>query len=106
MRYIALILLALTLAACGGNASTSSSTTGSPSAAAGSPSAAAGSPSAAPSPLDATTQREICTDLEAVVITGGTASAQPEEALYHITYAQVQAAVQAQCPTVSNKLTP
>ena len=40
------------------------------------------------------------------MITGGTASAQPEEALYHITYAQVQAAVQAQCPTVSNKLTP
>lgn len=106
MRYIALILLALTLAACGGNASTSSSTAGSPSAAAGSPSAAAGSPSAAPSPVPSSEEGAICANVGAEVIAYGQASAQAEESLYHITYAQVQQAVQDQCPKLSPDLTP
>ncbi len=106
MRYIALILLALTLAACGGNASTSSSTAGSPSAAAGSPSAAAGSPSAAPSPLPSGEAGAICSDISAEIVAGDGAESgiQGAMAVEHVTEAQVIAAVAASCPQLSKDM--
>jgi hypothetical protein len=103
---LALVMIITIVAACGGTATHSSAAAGSPSASAGSPSAAAGSPSAAPSPLDATTQREVCADVEAQVIADGSASGQAEESLYKISYAQVVATVAAQCPGMSKFLTP
>jgi hypothetical protein len=101
---LAVILTMLAIAACGGSASTS--TAGSPSAAAGSPSASAGSPSAAPSPPPSSEAASICANVGAEVIAYGSASAQAEESLYKITYAQVQQAVQDQCPKLSQDLTP
>jgi hypothetical protein len=102
-----LVMIITIVAACGGSSpATSGSPAGSPSVAAGSPSAAAGSPSAAPSPLPSSEAASICANVGAEVIAYGSASAQAEESLYKITYAQVQQAVQDQCPKLSQDLTP
>ena len=99
MRYIALIVLALALAACG--SSPASSPSGSPSA--GSPSAAAaGSPSAvAPSPLPSGEESAICSDVAAEVIAGDADPAGGAESVYHVSAAQVLQAVNAKCPNLA-----
>jgi hypothetical protein len=56
--------------------------------------------------LPSSEEGAICANVGAEVIAYGSASAQAEESLYHITYAQVQQAVQDQCPKLSADLTP
>lgn len=90
------------IAGCGGSASTTAPAAGSPSAAA----AAAGSPSAAPSPVPSGEAGAICADIGAEIIAGdGAASGvQGAMAVYHISEAQVIAAVAASCPDLSKDM--
>jgi hypothetical protein len=106
MKRTLIILAALAaVSACGGS---TSSTTTTP--AAGSPSAAAGSPSAdlgaAPSPLPSDEAGAICAGIGAEIIAGdGAASGVvAEENLYHVSQAQVIAAVAASCPDLSKDM--
>jgi hypothetical protein len=93
MRYIALIVLVLALAACG-------STTHSTSQAMV---ASAAPSSAAPSPLDTQTEGIVCADLSALVIAGN--SADPIGAVadvHHITRDQVIQAINDKCPALKS----
>jgi hypothetical protein len=93
------LVMTAALAACGGNASTSA-------APAGSPSAAAGSPSAAPSPLPSGEAGAICNDISVEIIAGDGAQSgiQGAMAIYHVSEAQVIAAVAASCPQLSKDM--
>jgi hypothetical protein len=97
------LVMTAALAACGGNASTSSSTSAAP---AGSSSAAAGSPSAAPSPLPSGEAGAICNDISVEIIAGDGAQSgiQGAMAIYHVSEAQVIAAVAASCPQLSKDM--
>jgi hypothetical protein len=98
MRYIALIVLAFALAACG---STTHSTSQIKLASAA-PSSAAPL-SVAPSPLDPQTEGMACADLSALVIAGN--SSDPIGAVadvLHITRDQVIQAINDKCPTLKS----
>jgi len=98
MRYIALIVLVLALAACGSTTHSTSQAT----VASAAPSSAA-PPSAAPSPLDTQTEGIVCADLSALVIAGN--SADPIGAVadvHHITRDQVIQAINDKCPALKS----
>jgi hypothetical protein len=100
-RTLVILAALAAVSACGGS---TSSTTTTP--AAGSPSAAAGSPSAAPSPLPSGEAGAICSDISVEIIAGDGALSgiQGAEAIYHISEAQVIAAVAASCPQLSKDM--
>lgn len=109
MRFavLLLVLLLAAVAACGSTTTTTHPPAAtSPAPAAGSPSAAAGSPSAAPSPLPSGEAGAICSDVSAEIIAGDGAESgiQGAMAIYHISQAQVIAAVAASCPQLSQDM--
>ena len=97
MKYIALIVLALALAACSTTHSTSQATVASAAPASAAPT------SAAPSPLDTQTEGIVCTDLNVLVIAGNSSDPIGTVAdANHVTRDQVIQAINDRCPTLKS----
>ena len=98
MRYIALIVPAIALAACGSTTHSTSQTT----VASVAPSSAAPT-SAAPSPLDPQIEGIVCANLNALVIAGNSSDPIGTVAdANHVTRDQVIQAINDRCPTLKS----
>jgi len=109
MKRTLVILAALAaVSACGSSPASSAVPAGTPSAAIGSPSADLGGSSSADlgtAPLPSgVTDGAICSDVGVEVIAGDADPAGGAEAVYHISQAQVIAAVAQGCPDLSKDL--
>ena len=96
MRYIALIVLALTLVGCGGSKVTSSNAPSSSTA----PSSSAPSAPAPTSTIDAQEAGVICNNLDVLFIAGHSQAdaISSVESVYHVTAADVSRAQHWKCP--------